>query len=140
MEFNTFVRKPFAVEAIEITEDNMAEIAPIIGTIRHKENGSPYIAVNRRLVPNLFRVYPGFWVTKMGEGENVRCYSKRVFEQQFVQTTPEINAWISYLNEGKASEEKVTSEIDNVEELFPEPASTITLDVVDPAEDAYVGT
>lgn len=140
MEFNTFVRKPFAVEAVEITEDNMAEVAAMIGTIRHKENGSPYIAVNRRLVPNLFRVYPGFWVTKMGEGENVRCYSKRVFEQQFVQTTPDIDAWISYLNEEKVPDGEVTSEIGNVEELFPEPAPTITLDVIDPAEDAYVGT
>jgi hypothetical protein len=96
VEFTTFVRKPFAVEATEITTENIAEIAELIGVLREKDNGSPYIAVDRRLVPNLFRVYPGFWMTKMGD--NIRCYSKRVFKQQFVETTPDIESWISYMD------------------------------------------
>lgn len=97
MEFTTFVRKPFIVEATEVTEDNIEEIAELIGTIRKKENGIPYIAVNRRLVPNLYRVYVGFWVTKMGD--NVRCYSRRVFTQQFIENTEEIENWVKYLSE-----------------------------------------
>jgi hypothetical protein len=97
MEFTTFVRKPFIVEAMEVTEENIAEVAELIGTLRKKENGVPYIAVNRRLVPNLYRVYVGFWVTKMGD--NVRCYSKRVFTQQFVESTTELQNWVDYLNE-----------------------------------------
>ena len=107
MEFTTFVRKPFTVEAVEITEDNIGEIAELIGTLRHKENGTPYVAVNRRLVPNLFRVYVGFWMTKMGDGDNIRCYSRRVFNQQFIETTEEVDNWIKYLN---STQESNTSE------------------------------
>jgi len=97
MDFTTFVRKPFTVEAVEITEDNIAEVAELIGTLRYKENGTPFIAVNRRIVPNIFRVYIGFWLTKMGE-DNIRCYSKRVFNQQFIETTPELVGLLGSLN------------------------------------------
>ena len=132
MDFTTFVRKPFTVEAVEITEENIAEIAELIGTLRQKENGSPYIAVNRRLVPNLFRVYPGFWMTKMGDGDNIRCYSKRVFNQQFVETTPDVDAWVKYLNAGNTTPETVEVE----DSVFTEVA--VEADVLDPVEeDAY---
>lgn len=83
MEFNTYVRKPFVVEAVEITEENIEEVAEFVGTIRHKEDGTKYIFVDRRLVPNLFRVYPGFFMTRMGD--NVRCYSPKIFNDQFQQ-------------------------------------------------------
>ena len=121
MEFTKFVRKPFMVEAIEVTLENIGEIAEMIGTLREKENGTPYIQVNRRLVPNLFRVYVGFWVTKMGDGDNIRCYTKRVFNQQFLATTLEIDMWVAYLNEDKELVEvaSVTSE-----DLF-DPADTL---------------
>lgn len=88
MEFTTFVRKPFIVEAIEVTEDNIEELAKLIGAYRKKENGTPYIHVDRRLVPNIYRVYLGFWVTRMGD--NIRCYSKRIFNDQFAPETPEL--------------------------------------------------
>jgi len=112
MEFTTFVRKPFVVEAMEVTEDNIEEVAELIGTLRKKENGVPYIAVNRRLVPNLYRVYIGFWVTKMGD--NVRCYSKRVFTQQFIESNPELQNWVDYLDEKSAgkSEEVVEEDLE----------------------------
>jgi hypothetical protein len=97
LEFTKFVRKPFTVEATEVTTENIAEIAEKIGTLRTKDNGTPYIAVDRRLVPNLFRVYPGFWMTQMGD--NIRCYSRRIFRQQFIESTPEIDSWIEYLED-----------------------------------------
>ena len=125
MQFQTFVRKPFVVDAVEITEDNIAEVANLIGVLRKKENGTPYIAVNRRLVPNLFRVYPGFWMTKMGDNENIRCYSKRVFEQQFVANDPVIENWVTYIN-GDSSDTTPLEEV-----------VSISADVVDPEEDAY---
>lgn len=103
MEFTTFVRKPFVVEAVEITKENIAEVAELVGTLREKDNGQPYIQVDRRLVPNVFRVYPGFWMTRMGD--NIRCYSKRIFEEQFTQSTPDIKTWVESINreEAKAS-------------------------------------
>jgi hypothetical protein len=103
MEFNTFIRKPFAVQAVEITEENIGEVAELIGTLRQKEDGTPFIKVNPRLVPNIYRVYPGFWMTKMGD--NIRCYSKRIFHAQFTPNTKEIEGWVSFLNDSEPETE-----------------------------------
>lgn len=100
MEFAEFVRRPFTVEAVEVTVDNIEEIAEFVGTLRHKDNGTPYIQVNFRLVPNVPKVFPGFWMTKMGD--NIRCYSKRAFEEQFVRTSEEIKNWVNYMNPSTA--------------------------------------
>ena len=81
MQFDTYTRKPFIVEAIEITEENILELAEFIGTLRKKEDGTSYIHVDKRLIPNVFRVYPGFYMTRMGD--NVRCYSPKIFHDQF---------------------------------------------------------
>lgn len=81
MHFDTYTRKPFTVEAIEITEENIFELAEFIGTVRKKEDETSYIHVDKRLVPNVFRVYPGFFMTRMGE--NIRCYSPKIFHDQF---------------------------------------------------------
>lgn len=102
MDFTTYVRKPFTVEAIEITRENIEELAPLIGTLRKKENGTPFIQVDRRLVPNVFRVYPGYWMTKMED--NIRCYAKRVFHEQFVETDDEIEGWINYMRGNNESD------------------------------------
>ena len=88
MEFTTFVRKPFVVNAVEVTEDNIEEIAAFVGTIRKKADGSKYIQVDRKLIPNIPTVYPGFWLTKMGN--NTRCYSPRVFKENFVAMSDEL--------------------------------------------------
>lgn len=96
VHFSDFVRKPFIVQAIEITEDNIEDLAEFIGTIRKKPNGTPYIQVERTLVPNIFQVYPGFWMTKMGE--NIRCYSRRAFKEQFIDSSPDIEKWVEFLN------------------------------------------
>ena len=95
MQFSTFVRKPFIVDAIEVTAANIGEVAKYVGDLREKEDGTPYILVDRRLVPNVDRVYPGFFMTKMGE--NVRCYSRKIFRDQFIIQTPEIKPWIDFM-------------------------------------------
>lgn len=100
MDFVTVVRKPFTVEAVQVTEDNIEEIASLIGTLEHKEDGSPYILVEKRFgdkkfVPNIFKVYPGFWMTKMGN--NTRCYSPKVFAQQFAELTEELQPWVDLM-------------------------------------------
>ena len=86
MEFTEFIRKPFVVEAIEITEENIHDVAPMVGTVYTKPDGTHFIQVNRRLVPNVFRAYPGFWVTRLGE--NIRCYSRKAFFSQFTEADP----------------------------------------------------
>lgn len=96
MDFATFVRKPFIVEAVEITEENIAEVAEHVGKLKENEDGSHFISVNRLLFPSLYNVYPGFWMTKMGD--NVRCYSKAVFKKQFIENDPDIETWIKNIN------------------------------------------
>lgn len=95
MDFTTFVRKPFVVEAIEITTDNIEDVAKYIGDVREREDGTKYILVDRRLVPNVEKVYPGFFMTKMGE--NIRCYSRKIFKEQFIEKTPEIEPWLDFM-------------------------------------------
>lgn len=86
MEFTSFVRRPFMVDAVEVTAENIAEVAELVGTLK-TEGDKQYIQVDRRLVPNVYKVYPGFWMTKMGD--NVRCYSSHIFETQFLKASPE---------------------------------------------------
>lgn len=95
MEFKTFVRKPFVVEAVEVTAENIHEVAKYIGDVREREDGTQYILVDRRLVPNVFKVYPGFFMTKMGE--NVRCYSKKIFREQFIEESNETRQWVDFM-------------------------------------------
>jgi hypothetical protein len=113
MEYSTFVRKPFVIEAIEVTLDNIEELCPLVGELRAKADGSPFILVNRRLVPNVYKVYPGFWITRMGD--NIRCYSRRIFLEQFTLMTDEIGAWVVYMDKQTVPIQKVIS--DPVEEI-----------------------
>lgn len=101
MEFTKFVRKPFTVEAIEITLENIDELAKDIGDVRTRDDGTKYILVDSRLVPNVEKVYPGFFVTKMGQ--NVRCYSRKIFREQFVEATEEIQPWLDFMEAQKSS-------------------------------------
>ncbi len=85
--FTPFVRKPFRVEAVQITDENIYDIAEYVGTVQTRgDDGSQYILVDKRRIPNVEKVYPGFWVTRMDQ--NYRCYSERVFAHQFIQETP----------------------------------------------------
>lgn len=86
IEYTTFARKPFFVEAVEITPMNMETIAAYIGTVQETPDGTKYIEVDSALVPNVSRAYLGHYVTRMGD--YIRCYSPRVFKDQFVKVTP----------------------------------------------------
>lgn len=96
MEFTEFIRKPFIVEAVEVTTENIAEIAKYVGDIREKEDGTPFILVDRRLIPNVYRVFPGHWMTRMGD--HIRCYTRKIFNEQFVESQPELVAWVDFMN------------------------------------------
>lgn len=99
LQFKDFARKPFIVEAVEITEDNLEEIAKLIGEIEEKEDGTLCIKVDRRLVPNLFRVEIGFFMTRMGD--HIRCYNRKVFYRHFALVTPENEGWINKMAKEK---------------------------------------
>jgi hypothetical protein len=81
MEFSQFVRRPFSVEAIQITEENMEEVAELIGRVETAK-GITFISLNRRLIPVVHRAYVGWWVTRLDD--DFRCYSNKVFNSQFI--------------------------------------------------------
>ena len=80
MEFTPYTRRPFAIEAVQITEENIAELAELVGDLEEKD-GQKFIRINKRLVPNIHRAYVGWWVTRMED--NLRCYSDKIFNEQF---------------------------------------------------------
>lgn len=83
LETIDFVRKPFVVKVVEVTVDNMEEINKKhrIGDLGEKDDGTPFIAVKTKKADKIFRVFPGYFVVEMGR--NVRCFSRKIFFQQF---------------------------------------------------------
>lgn len=98
LTFSSFVRRPFLVEAVKITPENIDELATLLGEVKEKEDGEKYIVLDRRVVPNIKRAFIGWFVTRLDE--NLRCYSPKVFEREFeVQDA----AWESYFNQVNAA-------------------------------------
>ena len=114
MDFNDYVRIPFTVEAVEVTTDNIEEIAAFVGTLQQKADGTPFIQVDKAKVPNVYRVYPGFYMTRMGD--NIRCYSRRVFNEQFVRMNTEIQGAVDIITPPPPQPRH-----NNLEALKPEP-------------------
>lgn len=79
-EFIKFNRKPFSVEAIQITEENIHILGPLVGEVKVKD-GETFISLDRRIIPSVRRAYVGWWITRLNE--NLRCYSPKIFEEQF---------------------------------------------------------
>ncbi|MCA9367094.1 hypothetical protein KC887_02375 [Candidatus Kaiserbacteria bacterium] len=83
LNFESYERVPFTIEAVEITEYNLEEVAKSVGDIQTDENGNRYIKVDRRLIPALTEVYPGYFMTKMDKKN--RCYTPELFAKLFVK-------------------------------------------------------
>lgn len=95
VEFVSFIRKPFRVEAVEITRENIEELSEMIGELKEGENG-PYIEADSNKVPIVNNVFPGYWLVKMGK--NYRCFSSKAFKDQFSEMTPSLDRFIRKLN------------------------------------------
>ena len=85
LSYTNFTRKSFKVEAVQIDEDNIDEVARSIGEVKEKD-GKPYIVLDRRIIPQVSRAYLGWWLTKLND--NLRCYSDKAFSSQFELTQP----------------------------------------------------
>lgn len=82
MHTQSYRRKPFYIEAVQITTENIEEIAELIGRVMTKEeDGSPFIQIDNVIIPGISRAYPGFWLTIMND--RYRCYSNKIFTSQF---------------------------------------------------------
>ena len=98
LQFGRFIRKPFMVEAIQITEDNIHDIAGLLGELKEKD-GEKWILIDRRIVPNIRKAYKGWWITRLDD--NYRCYSPKVFEKEFMEYTDD---WAAYLATAEEAE------------------------------------
>lgn len=85
MEFSNYIRKPFMVQAVEITPENMEEVAKLIGTVKTRGDVT-YIALDRRVVPNVGKAQAGWYLTIFGD--NYRAYSPKAFAEQFIEHAP----------------------------------------------------
>lgn len=81
MDFKQYTRRPFVVEAVEITEENLEEVAALIGGIR-EANGQRWIILDRSVVPNISRAEVGWYLTRLND--KYHCYAPKVFNAQFV--------------------------------------------------------
>lgn len=79
-----YVRKPFEVEAVEVTEDNLEEIAEWChGDLREDNRRYVKVRVARALNERQTKAYPGDWVLYAGTGFKV--YTPKAFEKTFVE-------------------------------------------------------
>lgn len=81
IDFSWYVRTPFAVEAVRITEQNIEQVAELVGEVKTKGD-ERYIALDRRIVPNIGRAHIGWYLTRLGD--NLRCYNSKIFQEQFI--------------------------------------------------------
>jgi hypothetical protein len=87
MQFEDFARRPFVIEAVQITEDNIHDVCALIGHDVLTEDGRTFIVVNKRIVPQGRRAQIGWWVTR--RDEEYRTYSEGSFRNQFIRTDVE---------------------------------------------------
>lgn len=90
MKTVTYVRKPFEVEAAQVTEDNLNEIQDWCqGTIMSEDDGAQYVKVrvNRAMNERQTKAFPGDWVLFAGTGFKV--YTNKAFAKTFQKAAAE---------------------------------------------------
>lgn len=91
MQVNTYIYKPRAVEAVQITKENMIEASMWCsdGSVHTMAAGTPYIAVKvyRPVTDRQARAFIGDWVIK--SGTSFKVYTERAFERTFTQENDE---------------------------------------------------
>lgn len=99
MDFVTFIRKPFKIQAVEVTKKNISELSHLVGDgrVRKKDNGFLFFVSDPQLIRNISRVEVGFWVTKMDD--QFRVYKPEVFTHIFVESTPERSEMFDLIQE-----------------------------------------
>jgi len=99
MEFTQFIRKPFPVEVIEITLDNIQEVAELISGEVITKGDKTFVQLNRRVIPNVNRAFIGWFLTCL-DGK-FRCYSAKVFNEQFASQESEIGYYFGKMLENE---------------------------------------
>lgn len=101
IETNKYARRPFYVDAVQVTEENMAEVAKWCqGDVMTDDKAltapelsgddHPYVKVrvHRPLTERQTKAFAGDWVLYAGTGFKV--YTPKAFEKSFVAVTDEV--------------------------------------------------
>lgn len=82
LDFKPYERVSFEVEAVQVTKENIQEVAQLIGQLDKSANPAhPRIRVNPKKVPNIRFVNIGWWVTRVGD--YYRCYKPKLFNEHY---------------------------------------------------------
>ena len=90
LDLKSYVRRPFTVTAIRVTDENMSDVADWCeGEIRTTANGTSFIKVNvnRPATARQTRAFVGDWLLYAGRGFKV--YTDRAFELSFEEESDE---------------------------------------------------
>jgi hypothetical protein len=90
LETQKYRRKPFFVEAVQVTQDNLEAVASWTGgkvqtldAVAEKNQNAPYVKVNvpRAVTERQTQAFIGDWVLKAGSG--FKCYTDKAFKKSF---------------------------------------------------------
>jgi len=83
LDISTYLRKTFEVQAVQVTDGNIYDVAKWCSGGIMSEDGSPFIKVRVERVLNerQTRAFPGDWVVFAGRGYKV--YTDRAFRASF---------------------------------------------------------
>ena len=82
IESTTYVRKPFEVDAVQVTEDNLEQVRQWCqGKLESDNRPFVRVRVSRALNERQTKAYPGDWVLYAGTGFKV--YTDNAFHKTF---------------------------------------------------------
>jgi hypothetical protein len=97
MHINSYIRKPFTIEAVQVATSNMYDIANWCGG--HLDAGTIKVPVKRPLSPKQTIANVGDWVLKSDSGFKV--YTDEAFKRNF-DLIEDVNLTMTDLMEGMA--------------------------------------
>jgi hypothetical protein len=84
------------VEAIRITGNNIHLVAASIeGTVEDDKDGKQFIRTHRKVVRNVDRIWPGFFLTKVRNKQ--LAYPSRLFYRNYVEPTEDVEDFVVFL-------------------------------------------
>lgn len=86
MQTAVYARKSFNVEAVQVTQENIEEVANWCGgQIKENRDGAPYIKIDvkRALNERQRRAYLGDWVLLRQDGDTFKVYDDKAFAKCF---------------------------------------------------------
>jgi hypothetical protein len=96
IEFTPYIRKPYRVDALKVTGNNIHVVAELIeGTVETAQDGKTFIRTHRKVVKNVDNIWPGFFLTKVRK--KTLAYPSRLFYRNYVEPTEDVEDFVVFL-------------------------------------------